>query len=312
MRKLVAVLSVLFVAATLCGCGADDEGEATVRDRLLATFDQWPFDAEEARRRQRETARALGVEVEREVELAPGVEMTLVLIPPGEFMMGSPEDEELRRDEEHQHRVRITKPFWMGKYEVTQEQWETVMGANPSRFNGDRNPVESVCWIHVQDFLAKANARLRSAPLALPTEAQWEYACRAGTATPFHFGDTLSTDQANYDGEYPYGDGRKGVYRERTMPVGSFPPNAWGLHNMHGNVCEWCADWYEEHYYERSPTEDPPGPSDGLGRLLRGGSWYSDPWLCRSSDRASNVSAYAADGYGFRVVASCGSARTSR
>jgi formylglycine-generating enzyme required for sulfatase activity len=225
--------------------------------------------------------------------------MELVFIPAGEFLMGSLASEEGRQDDEGpQHRVRITKPFYMGKYEVTQGEWRKVMGSNPSHFTGnDRLPVETVSWNHCQEFLRKAGDGLR-----LPTEAEWEYACRAGTTTPFHFGNTISTDEANYEGTMTYAGGQKGVFRRKTTPVGSFPPNTWGLYDMDANVRQWCQDWYGGSYYGQSPSADPKGPASGRARVLRGGSWGYGPGGCRSASRNQGRPSDAYDDFGFRVV----------
>jgi len=263
----------------------------------------WPFDAAEARQRQKEAADALGVHVEQDFELSDGVKIMMVLIPAGEFTMGSPEGEAERQGDEKLHRVTISKPFWMGKYEATQEQWEALMGSNPSRIKGAKNPVASVSWEDIQGFLQKLNARVRGGEFALPAEAQWEYACRAGTSTPFYFGATLSTDQANYDGNYTYGNGQKGEYRQKTLGVGSLGANAWGLHDMHGNVAELCRDWYET--YDAGVHTDPTGPT-GPGnvdcRVLRGGSWRSSPIGLRSARRELHLSGVRDTSCGFRVV----------
>src|ERR1022692_2803027 len=162
------------------------------------------------------------------------VGMKFVWIPPGSFVMGSPKKEKERVHDETQHKVTLTKGFYMGVYTVTQEQWKEVMGNNSSFFKGEKNlPVEKVSWDDCQNFIKKLREKDKK-PYRLPTEAEWEYGCRAGTTTPFHFGVTISTDQANYNGDSTYGDGKKGVYRMKTMPAGSFPANAWGLHDMHG------------------------------------------------------------------------------
>jgi formylglycine-generating enzyme required for sulfatase activity len=209
----------------------------------------------------------------------------MVLIPGGSFEMGSPAAEEGRDDEEGPvHTVRVS-PFWMGKYEVTQGQWEAVMGSNPSYFKGPGNPVENVSWNDCQEFIKKLNEKVPGGGFRLPSEAEWEYACRAGTRTPFNTGETISTDEANYDGNYTYGYGRKGVYREKTTPVGSFKPNAWGLYDMHGNVWEWCQDWCHDSY-TGAPSDGRAWESpSGSVRVLRGGSWNCYPWNCRSSNR---------------------------
>src|SRR5262249_43140137 len=154
--------------------------------------------------------------------------------------MGSPKGELLReflRGDETQHKVTLTRGFYMGVYPVTQEEWQAVMGKNPSRFKGEKNlPVEMVTWDDCQKFIKKLQAKDKGGKAyRLPTEAEWEYACRAGTTTPFHFGETISTEQANYDGNSVYGNGNKGAFRKKTTPVGTFPGNAWGLHDMHGN-----------------------------------------------------------------------------
>ena len=177
--------------------------------------------------------------------------------------MGSPPDEPGRFDSETQHRVTLTRDFFMGTTEVTQGQWKAVMGNNPSHFDecGDDCPVEKVSWDDVQEFIKKLS-RMDGREYRLPTEAEWEYAARAGTTTPFTYGRCLSTDQANYDGNYPLSGCDKGEYRKRTIPVGSLDaPNAWGLHDMHGNVWEWCQDWYGN--YPSGSVTDPTGPSSG-------------------------------------------------
>ena len=193
--------------------------------------------------------------------------MEFVLIPAGSFMMGSSDsDSDAPGDERPLHQVTITKPFYLGKYEVTQEQWQTVMGSNPSNFKGPKNPVERVNWDDCQAFVAKLNERYRKngTPFALPTEAQWEYACRAGSATRFSYGQD---DAALQDYAWLAEDSA-----DTTHPVGLKKPNAWALHDMNGNVWEWCADWYGPDYYRHSPGIDPAGPSDGSLRVLRGGS----------------------------------------
>jgi formylglycine-generating enzyme required for sulfatase activity len=219
--------------------------------------------------------------------------MKFVWIPPGNFMMGSPNGEAGRRDDETQHKVTLTKGFYMGVHLVTQEQWQEVMGKNFSIFKGEKNlPVEMVSWQDCQSFVKKLREKDKK-PYRLPTEAEWEYSCRAGTTTPFHFGATISTDQANNDGGFLYGNGKKGTYRKKTTPVDTFPANAWGLHDMHGNLWQWCQDWYDD--YPRKDVVDPQGPEkkDAVDpwtpsrpmHVGRGGCWASDPFDCRSARR---------------------------
>jgi formylglycine-generating enzyme required for sulfatase activity/tRNA A-37 threonylcarbamoyl transferase component Bud32 len=225
--------------------------------------------------------------------------MKFAWVPPGSFLMGSPPGEESRLDDETQHRVTLSKGFYLGVYPVTQAQWQAVMGSNPSRFQGDDRPVENISWEDCQEFCKKLAAR-DGKRYRLPTEAEWEYACRAGTTTPFSFGQTISTDQANYDGNYTYGQAKKGVYREQTTPVGSFPANTWGLYDMHGNVWEWCQDWYGP--YPTGEEKDPKGYEKGEARVLRGGSWIRNPRGCRSASRRRSAPSGRGGDYGCRVA----------
>ena len=210
--------------------------------------------------------------------------MKFVWIAPGNFMMGSPKEEKERGNDETRHKVTLAKGFYMGVYTVTQEQWQVVMGKNPSHFKNEKDlPVDTVSWEDCQEFIKNLREKDKK-PYRLPTESQWEYCCRAGTTTRFYFGETISTDQANYNGNFTYGNGKKGVYREKTTPVGSFPANAWGLYDMHGNLLEWCQDWYGD--YPQKDVVDPQGPEKGgKGRVLRGGSWLRSPENCRSAYR---------------------------
>ncbi len=237
-----------------------------------------------------------------------GIEM--VFIPAGSFKMGSPASEAGRhRDETPVHTVHISNGFYLGKYQVTQEQWQKIMGNNPAKFkeSGTRAPVENVDWDQCQAF-----CRLAGSGLRLPTEGEWEYACRAGTTTAFCYGDSLDSTMANFDGNYPYGNGSKGPYRKSTVPVGQFQPNAWGLYDMHGNVWEWCQDGYDENYYQNSPRKDPPGASGSeiISRVVRGGSWYGNAKSTRSANRNRLVPSpshegydYSGDSRGLRVAA---------
>ncbi|MBL8879844.1 MAG: SUMF1/EgtB/PvdO family nonheme iron enzyme [Phycisphaerales bacterium] len=272
---------------------------------------RFPMTEAEAREVQTAAAKALGVPVMETLDLGAGVTLDMMLIPAGEFLMGgdqSPEEvarlgdskAEYFKDEHPRHLVRISHPFRFGRFQVTQSQWQRVLGNNPSHFKGDpKLPVEQVSWDDCQQFCQKLSRDLGRV-FRLPTEAEWEYSCRCGTGTAFHFGDTISTKQANYDGNYTYAGGSKGEYRQKTMPVGSFPANGWGLHDMHGNVWEWCADWKGE--FEQADAVDPTGPGSGSGRVLRGGSWYSLPRNCRSAFRGGDAPGSRNNYVGFRVA----------
>lgn len=218
--------------------------------------------------------------------------MQFALIPAGTFRMGS-DGPQADDDEKPVHQVNITRPFYLGIYEVTQAQWKTIMEENPSHFQGDANrPVEQVSWEDVQRFLSKLNAQEKGAPYRLPTEAEWEYAARAETTTAYSFGD-----DASRLGEYAWYDGNaKGT----THAVGQLKPNAWGLYDMHGNVFEWVQDWYRG--YTAEPTADPQGPSSGAGRVMRGGGWLSGARNCRSAYRYVWQPGHRNFGIGFRVL----------
>ena len=217
------------------------------------------------------------------VDLGGGVTLEFVLIRPGDFIMGSDKYE----CELPVHKVKISKPFYLGKYEVTQAQWEKVMGANPSTFKGAKNPVESVTWDDCQSFLAKLREKAPGTDFRLPTEAQWEYACRAGTTTVYGFGDSEASL-----GEYAWYGGNSGL---TTHPVGEKKSNAWGLYDMHGNVWEWCADWCDDTY-----STDERG--SGSLRVLRGGSWRNNATGCRSSYRRRLGPAFRNGYIGLRLV----------
>ena len=230
-------------------------------------------------------------------ETLPGnIKLEMVKIPAGSFLMGTEEAEVIRLCKEYktdhykcempQHRVNL-KEFYLGKYLVTQEQYQAIMGTNPSDFKyNPKNPVENITWNDAQAFCQKLKDKTKK-HYRLPSEAEWEYACRAGTTTSFYFGETIATDQANYDGNYTFGKGKKGVYRKKTTPVGSFPANKFGLYDLHGNVWEWCEDrWHEN--YENAPKEGSSwneNDSQSTLRILRGGSWNYLPKNCRSAYR---------------------------
>jgi len=243
----------------------------------------------------------------------------MVFIPAGTFVMGSPASEPARFSSEGpQTTVTISRGFWMGKYEVTQGEYLAVMGSNPSSFTGDLSrPVERVSWHDAVAYCAALTARERGAGrlpagngYRLPTEAEWEYACRAGTTTPFHYGSALRSVMANFYGyyEYPPCGGEidwcynaSGTDLGRTTSVGSYAPNVWGLYDMHGNVWEWCQDWWSGSLPGGSVT-DPQGSPTGSGRVIRGGSWYNSASYCRSALRYNYYPTYRNYVVGFRVV----------
>jgi formylglycine-generating enzyme required for sulfatase activity len=242
-------------------------------------------------------------------DLGDGVTLEMAAIPGGTFMMGSLENEAGRSDNESpQHQVTVPS-FLMGKYAVTQAQYQAIMGTNPSYFKGSNRPVETVRWINAVAFCQKLSQKTEK-NYRLSSEAEWEYACRAGTNTPFHFGETITTDLANYNGNYTYGQGPKGVCRKETREVGSFGvANNFGLYDMHGNVQEWCQDHWHSNY-EGAPTDGSASEKNTNRRMLRGGSWMGNPVDCRSAYR--HYYYFLDDGYyslGFRVVCS-GAART--
>ena len=224
-------------------------------------FLEAPFSAEAAKTAQKELAKSLSKPMEAKIDVGKGLKLEMVLIPAGKFMMG-----DLGKD----HEVTLTKPFYMGKYEVTQDQWQAVMGSNPSSTKGTKLPVTNVSWNDCQDFIKKLNAKTNGG-YRLPTEAEWEYACRAGSKTVYSFGDSIIKGDANY------GPGGKSV------AVGSYKPNAFGLFDMHGNVWEWCEDWLGG--YPEEAVTDPMGAVMGNFRVLRGGSFYAVALKVRSADR---------------------------
>ena len=294
-----------------------------------------------------------GTQLDDGPRLSDGTALTLLWIPPGRFWMGSPPGEPERSDDEGpQHEVQL-QGFFLSQTPITQAQWREVaqwqerpgehwgreLAAEPSFFQprnpdagaiggdfsllegeatSDQRPVECVSWDDAMEFCNRLSQRTGRF-YTLPSEAQWEYACRAGSSTPFHVGATITPDLANYDGTYSYGDGPKGVNREQTTPVGMFPANAWGLQDLHGNVWEWCLDHWHENY-EGAPSDgsawvNPPEQnnqamikggsgtfSEAADRLLRGGSWCSLPRGCRSATRDRLRPGYANGFVGFRVV----------
>ncbi|QQS49444.1 MAG: formylglycine-generating enzyme family protein [Acidobacteriota bacterium] len=252
-------------------------------------------------------------------ELSPEAHLDMVQIEGGKFMMGSPENEADRfGDEGPQHEVNVPD-FFIGKYAVTQAQWKVVAGwekveielkPDPSNFKGENRPVENISWDEAKEF-CKRLAKKTGREYRLPTEAEWEYACRAGTDTPFAFGETITPDYVNYDGNNPYAKAPKGIWRMETVDVGSLGvANGWGLYDMHGNVWEWCEDLWHGNY-EGAPRDGSAWLSGGDSsmRVVRGGSFGNDAWYCRSAYRLDFVPDYRGHDLGFRVV--CVSARTN-
>jgi len=244
----------------------------------------------------------------------------MIRIKGGTFMMGSPESEPGRDRDEVLHQVTISA-FFMGKYEVSQEEYEAVAGTNPSYAKGPKLPVEMVSWDDAIEYCNKRSEMEGLAPVytrqgdavfwntrvngyRLPTEAEWEYACRAGTTGPFSTGDNITTHEANYNGRRPYNDNARGMSRNTTMPTGSFPPNPWGLHDMHGNVTEWVWDWYAD--YNTAPQTDPQGATVGQWnrKVARGGSWFEGGGALRSAIRYRGEPFTRLDDLGFRVARS--------
>jgi formylglycine-generating enzyme len=306
MKKL---LFTMFVALLMVGCGEDEETTKVVEDDTATSAPEPSREPSPAP--VPETPRPKPRTPPKKVSPAPvnlstsavegkpfaiaDLSMDMLWVEPGSFEMGSPSSEKDRQDRETPHSVTLTQGFYLGKHEVTQTQWEKVMGSNPSRYKGADRPVESVSWTEVTAFCDKLTELERKAgrlpagmSYQLPTEAQWEYACRAGTKTAFSFGDSLFSEQANISG----GPGE-------TVDVGKYPGNSWGFHDMHGNVFEWCADWYGA--YPTGAVSDPVGPADGSNRVLRGGSWHVTADGARSACRDGFEPAFSGNFLGFRL-----------
>jgi formylglycine-generating enzyme len=255
-----------------------------------------------------------------------GVRQGFRWIPPGQFKMGSPENEHGRDEDERRHDVILTRGIWVAETACTQALWQAVIGDNPSHFQGEQHPVEQVSWDDVQRFIERLNFdagqvgraadppsdRHRSKPgyislqpkpdlrFRLPTEAEWERACRAGTETPFVFGDDVAPEQVNYDGNDPYKEGKKVLSRQETVSVALLPANAWGLYEMHGNVWEWCHDCYGAYPY--GPATDPAGSETGKDRVVRGGSWLNGGRFVRSACRTHIAPGFSNNRTGFRLA----------
>ncbi|PCJ11264.1 MAG: sulfatase-modifying factor protein [Gammaproteobacteria bacterium] len=208
-------------------------------------------------------------------------------IQPGSFMMGSPKGEAERGQNETQHKVLLTEGFWLADTACTQALWQAVMEENPSHFQGQDKPVEQVSWDETQTFISRLNKEIKGLCIRLPSEAEWEYACRAGTRTVFSFGDNITPEQVNYRGGFPYNQGKKGLYRQETMAVKTLPANPWGLYEMHGNVWDWCEDWYQREYAQDSEV-NPTGPASGQRRVVRGGCWIGVGGSVRSASRVGH------------------------
>ena len=253
-------------------------------------------------------------------EIANSIGMKFVEIPAGKFQMGAPESEVGSRiDERPVHEVEISRGFWLGEFEVTQQEYERVVGTNPSYFSKtgqgakkveglatDRFPVEQVSWDEATKYCQLLSALPEEVAAGrtyrLPTEAEWQYSCRAGKDTPFSFGKALGSNDANINGNFPYGGAPRGPFLGRTVQVGSYQPNSFGVYDMHGNVAEMTADWYGRSYFAQSPTADPKGPEKGADRVVLGGSWGTDAARCRAAFRRSNATSGKAYFFGFRIV----------
>lgn len=299
-RCAVSLAVVVGVALLLAGCGkSKDEGagaDAKAKSGKKGQVERAKgatAEADEPESKQDDAAEP----VEMKKEFVNSVGMQMVLIPAGEFQMGSTSEHAFWK-EKPIHTVTITKPFYMGATEVTQKQYEAVMGQNPCRTKGINLPVERVRWHDAVEFCKQLSAQ-EGTTYRLPTEAQWEYACRAGTTTEFCFGDAESAL-----GDYAWYDGNQGdrEIEELCHAVAQKKSNAWGLYDMHGNVFEWCQDWYSESYYENSPERDPRGPADGESRVWRGGTSESEASHCRSAFRDAAAPTAQLYCVGFRVL----------
>jgi formylglycine-generating enzyme required for sulfatase activity len=286
-------------------------------DRIRQEQERQQCNAAEAdERKQQEDAAARPPWQKATIGLPDNVLIRFAWCPPGTFLMGSSERvvglplldaaqrsrDEVYPEEQPAHWVTLTKGFFMGIHPVTQAQWQAMMRTNPSSFKGPNWPVENVSWHDCQQFCKRLTTHLEGkAVVRLPSEAEWEYACRAGTTTDFHFGNDIQTDLAKYDGNESWNDSPRGEYRQQTTAVASFPANAWGLFDMHGNVEEWCEDWLRE--YDGRDQIDPVQLEEGADpcRVVRGGSWYYSPDYCRSASRNGYGPGYRRMDVGFRV-----------
>ena len=292
-RKAVGFCVV--VCLMLVGCGSQETGGVKVAEGKQSV--------EPVKVAVKAPGQEKAVEIPKE-KFTNSISIEFASIPAGKFLMGSPHTEKGRQEGETQHEVTLTQGFRMGVHEVTQAQYEQVMGKNPSSFKGATLPVETVSYDDALAFCKKLSdlpaEKAAGRKYRLPTEAEWEYCCRAGTSTPFHFGNELNGTQANCDGNFPYGITEIGPNLEKSSQVGSYPPNAWGLHDMHGNVLEWCQDWYGD--YPKDLIKDPNGSSNGELRVLRGGSWDNGARICRAGKRFWCAPGRHRSGCGFRLL----------
>jgi formylglycine-generating enzyme required for sulfatase activity len=303
--SIAAVVLALTIVALPFLCARPPAGQ---RPKPLDCTTAEGVSAADVKQAQQAWAEYLQLAVEEIVEIAAGVKMEFVLVPPGKFRMGSPDGD--RFDQETLHEVTLTEPFYLGKYEVTQAQYETLTGSNPSKFKGSDKPVENLSWEDADRYCRKLTAKgSDNQSFRLPTEAEWEYACRGGrpSSRPFGIadGEKLSSREANFDGNYPYGGADKGPYLAATCKVGSYQPNALGLYDLHGNVWEWCHDW-DGDYLDRArnpyPPTNPSGATKGSLRVFKGGSWQSFAKYCRAAFHGSLEPSYRGPDLGFRVA----------
>jgi formylglycine-generating enzyme required for sulfatase activity len=300
------LISAALAVGLLYGARGPDS-DRTERPKALDCTGKDGVSAADVRRAQEAWAKYLGRQVEEMVDIGDGVKMTFMLIPPGTFRMGSPPDEKERKSDETQHTVTLTEPFYLSQTEVTQAQYQALTGQDPSHFKGADKPVEQVSWEEARDYAAQLTKRRGDNQVyRLPSEAEWEYCCRGGRpgSKPFGISDgrTLSSGEANFDGSFPYGGADKGPYLKSTRRVGSYKANALGLVDMHGNVWEWCADWYGP--YPSDAVANPAGPSEGSLRVFRGGSWYNDSGFCRAAIRRGVTPSDRDYDLGFRLARS--------
>ena len=282
------------------------QSNAAIEARLKNYFTFYEYESVTVNRRGEIIQRTPGRARYYRENLGDGVYLDMVYILGGTFLMGSPASEKKTHwsqgKEQPQHQVTVPD-FWLGKYQVRQEQWKAIMADNPARFKGENRPVDGVSWDRCQEFCRKLSEQT-GRQYRLPSEAEWEYACRAGTTTPFSCGETITTDLANYHGDRTYAEEEKGQYRKETLEVGSFPPNPWGLYDMHGNVWEWCEDGWHDNY-QGAPMNGSVWNDNHASHnfcVLRGGSWLKHPGNCRSATRINPNRELDCMYYGLRLA----------